>query len=268
MKTIDPNKIQKKGCEFQTNSPITWCPGCPNHMILESTRRSLIELTKKKINKKNLVMITGIGCHGKIFDYLNISGFYGLHGRAIPVAIGIKLQNKNLKPIVFSGDGDSYTEGMEHFIQACRTNPDITLIVNNNQAFSLTTGQATATSQKGFKTKAEPGGSTGPLNPILLALSAGATFVARCNARDIEGTKLIMEKAIIHKGFSYVEILQDCLVYNKEANNRDQIMHKIQPQPLAQALELAREFDYNLNAHKIPLGIFYQVNRPTLNQLI
>ena len=138
---------------FKTSKVITWCPGCPNHMILESTRNALINLTKKGFKKENFAMTAGVGCHGKIFDYLNTSGLYGLHGRSIPTAIGIKMGNPNLKVLAFAGDGDTYSEGMEHFIHACRFNPDITLIVHDNQSFSLTTGQATPTSQKGFKTK-------------------------------------------------------------------------------------------------------------------
>jgi len=255
------------GAEFRTNKEITWCPGCPDHMILESSRRALISLIeKRKFNRKNFVMVAGIGCHGKIFDYLNISGIYGLHGRAIPTAMGVKIGNPNLNVIVFSGDGDTYSEGIEHFIHACKFNPDITLIVFDNQTFSLTTGQATPTSQLGFKTKAQPLGSGYPINPIFIALAAGASFVARCNARDIEHTKEIIEQAMIHKGFSFIEIMQDCLVFNIDVNKRDNQMYKISDnkKSLKKALKLAQEFDYNLGNKKIPIGIFYQNPRKTL----
>jgi len=248
---------------------ITWCPGCPDHMILESSRRALLSLTKKGFKKENFAMVCGVGCHGKIFDYMNISGFYALHGRAIPTAMGIKFGNPNLNVMVFSGDGDTYSEGIAHFIHACRTNPNITLIVNNNQAFSLTTGQATVTSQLGYKTKAEPLGAVShPINPIHLALSTGASFVARCNARDIEHTQLVIEKAMAHKGFSFVEILQDCIVFNLEVNERDKHMYKLpdKKRSLKKALALAGEFDYNLNHGKIPLGVFYEDNRESLEE--
>ena len=257
-----------KGADFRTNQEITWCPGCPDHMILESSRRALISLTEKGFKRENFVMVAGIGCHGKIFDYLNISGIYGLHGRAIPTSVGIKLGNPSLNVIVFAGDGDTYAEGMDHFIHACRLNPDITLIVFDNQSFSLTTGQATPTSQLGFKTKAQPFGASYPINPIHLALSAGASFVARCNARDIIHTQKIIEQAVMHKGFSFVEVIQDCLVFNLEVNERDSQMYKLsdKERSLKKALFHAQEFDYNLGNKKIPLGIFYKHHRKTLDE--
>lgn len=259
---------EMSGVELRTNAKITWCPGCPDHMILEASRRALISLTKKRIKHEDLVMVAGIGCHGKIFDYLNLSGFNALHGRAIPTAIGVKLGNPNLNVIVFAGDGDTYSEGMEHFIHACRFNPDMTLIVNDNQSFSLTTGQATPTSQCGFKTKSEPLGEFNkPLNPLAIAMTAGATFVARCNARDIEHTQKIIEEAINHRGFAFIEIIQDCIVFNLDMNNRDERMYKLyeKNRSFKEALDLAYEYDYTSKVGKIPLGIFYKTHRSTLD---
>ncbi|MAH07093.1 2-oxoglutarate synthase [Candidatus Pacearchaeota archaeon] len=254
------------GDPLRTTKKITWCPSCPDNMILESSQKAIESLIKQGHKRESFAMTCGVGCHGKIFDYLNISGLYGLHGRAIPLAIGIKLGNPNLNVIAFAGDGDTYSEGMAHFIHACRFNPDITLIVFDNQSFSLTTGQATPTSQLGFKTKSEPLGEFNqPLNPIHLALSANATFVARCNARDLDHTQQTIEAAIKHKGFSFVEVIQDCMVFNLETNGKDDRMYKIpKPQKLSRALKLARQFDYNQSETKIPLGIFYQTHRNTL----
>jgi len=251
----------KPGVELRTNENPTWCPGCPDYIIMESTRRALLSLIGKGFKRQNFVIVADIGCHGKIFDYLNLSGIYGLHGRSIPTAMGIKFGNPNLNVLAFAGDGATYSEGIEHFIHACRFNPNITLIVNDNQSFSLTTGQTTPTSQLGFKNKVNISGNfTNPLNPIFLALSAGATFVARCNARDLDHTQGIIEKAIKHNGFSFVEIIQDCIVFNKEANNKDLGMYKLpdKKRNFEEALKLARIFDYNLGTGKIPLGIFYQ----------
>jgi len=257
------------GVPLRTNKKITWCPGCPDHIILESSRKAILSLIKHGFKKENFAMVSGIGCHGKIFDYLNISGIYGLHGRPIPTAIGMKFGNPNLNVLVFAGDGDTYSEGMEHFIHACRFNPDITLIVHDNQSFSLTTGQATPTSQTGFKTKAEPMGDfNNPINPIHLALSAGAGFVARCNARDIDHTQKIIEEAIKHKGFSFVEIIQDCLVFNPKMNERDKRMYKIidKKRDFREALVLAQEYDYNIGDGKIPLGVFYKHESKSLDE--
>ncbi len=249
-----------KCADFRTDAEITWCPGCPNHMILESCRRALVSLKKQGI--KNFAMTTGIGCHGKIFDYLDIAGVYGLHGRAIPTAVGMKLGDPKLNVIAFAGDGDTYSEGMEHFIHACKNNPDMTLIVHDNRVFSLTTGQATPTSQKGYRTKAEPSGALKPINPIHIALASGATFVARCNARDIDHTQNVIEEAIKHEGFSFVEILQDCLIFNTEVNTRDDKMYKIKAMGYKKALDTAQEFTYD--GEKIPIGIFYKEKREVL----
>jgi 2-oxoglutarate ferredoxin oxidoreductase subunit beta len=214
-------------------------------------------------------MAVGIGCHAKIFDYLDISGVYGLHGRTIPTAIGIKLGNPNLTVLAFAGDGDTYSEGIGHFISAGRHNSNITLFVHDNQSFSLTTGQPTPTSEKGFKSKVEPlGKKTNPVNPLLLALSSGVSFVARANARDIEHTSQIMEQAIAHKGFSFVEIIQDCIVFNIPISNRDKKMYKLSSpcKTRNEAIKLVQEYDYNVDDGKIALGVIYKEEKPTLEE--
>lgn len=257
--TFDKNNLNMK-------NENTWCPGCPNHMILESAKRAIANLVGKGFRHEDFSMTTGIGCHAKIFDYINISGIYGLHGRVIPTCLGMTLGNPNLHVIGFAGDGDTYAEGIAHFIHACRYNADMTLVVHDNQSFSLTTGQATPTSQQGFKTKAEPLGEFNqPLNPIKLALAAGCGFIARCDAKDIGGTAAILEKAIKHKGFSYVEVMQDCLIFNLESNKTDDKMYKIEDNSdKKKAEKLADEWDYNLKEGKIPLGVIYSGDRPSL----
>jgi len=252
--------------KFGTKQEITWCPGCFNFMILEAVKRTLASLEKQGYRQKDFCMVTGIGCHAKIFDYLNISGIYGLHGRVLPTALGIKLGNPNLKVLGFGGDGDTYAEGISHFIHACRYNADMTMIVHDNRAFSLTTGQPTPTSQQGYKAKSEPFGETEkPLNPVLLALSSGATFIARVSARNLDMMAKIFEKAIKHKGFSFVEVLQDCLIFNLEANNLDGYMYEVNNRDKEKAFELARKWDYNSRA-KIPVGIIYQGKEKTLEE--
>src|SRR3989344_6617795 len=136
--------------DLNTKEENTWCPGCPNFVILETVKKALAELTNEgKIQIKDTAVVTGIGCHAKIFDYLNINSFYGLHGRVLPLALGIKLGNPNLTVLGFGGDGDTYAEGLEHFIHNCRYNADLTMLAHNNQVFSLTTGQFTPTTEKG-----------------------------------------------------------------------------------------------------------------------
>lgn len=254
--------------KLDTKNESTWCPGCTNFMLLESVKKTLSKLIKKGYNQKSFSMVTGIGCHAKIFDYLNISGIYGLHGRVIPTSIGIKLGNPKLNVIGFAGDGDTYAEGISHFIHACRYNTNITLVVHDNRSFSLTAGQATPTSQQTYKNKAEPFGTTAPLNPIKLALCSGASFVARCNAKDINHTAMVLEKAIKHKGFSFVEVLQDCLVFNIEVNNLDKFMYKINNKSnIKRAFSLADQWNYDKKG-RIPLGIFYQEKRKVFGKVL
>lgn len=261
----DLNQIKMK---LGTKNENTWCPGCPNFMILESMKKAIVSLISKGYRQEDFSMTTGIGCHAKIYDYINISGFYGLHGRVIPTCLGMTLGNPNLHVIGFAGDGDTYAEGIAHFVHTCRYNANMTLVVHDNQSFSLTTGQATPTSQQGFKTKAEPLGEFNrPLNPIKLALASGATFIARADAKDINGSAEIFEKAIKHKGFSFVEIMQDCLIFNLEANETDKLMYKIQAnKDKKQAEKLADEWDYNLKNGKIPVGIIFEEHKPTLDE--
>lgn len=253
--------------ELSTKEEITWCPGCPNYMILAAIKQVMSNMIEtKRVRQTDFAITTDIGCNSKIFDYLNISGIYGLHGRAIPTAIGITLGNPNLKVITFSGDGGAYSEGMSHFIHAFKHNADMTLILHDNQSFSLTTGQPTPTSQQGYKSKALPLGTFDrPLNPIKLALASNATFVARTNARDIQHMVQIFTKAINHKGFSFVEVIQDCLIFNLEINGKDKLMYKITDNSDKQIAEkLADEFDYNSKMGKIPLGVIYQSNEKCL----
>jgi len=254
----NPTEIKQK---LNTKEENTWCPGCPNFFILESAKQAIANLIASgKYKHEDFSMTTGIGCHAKIYDYINISGIYGLHGRVLPTCLGMTLGNPNLTVLGFAGDGDTYAEGMGHFIHACRYNADMTLFVHDNQSFSLTTGQATPTSQQGFKTKAEPLGEMNrPINPVKLALVSGATFVARADAKNIKQTAEIMKKAIMHKGFSFVEIIQDCLIFNIKANSTDEKMYAIEDNnDKSKAEKLAEEWDYNLREGKIPIGVIYQ----------
>ena len=247
--------------KLSTRNEITWCPGCTNFMILEAVKKTLAKLIEKDgYKQEDFAMAVGIGCHAKIFDYLNISGIYGLHGRVIPTCFGMKLGNPNLHVLGFAGDGDTYAEGMEHFVHAGRYNADMTLVVHDNQTFALTTGQATPTSQEGYKTKAQIMGVTDvPINPIKLSLASGATFIARVYAGDIEHMTEILEKAIKHKGFSFVEIIQPCLQFSLDMNQLGKLVYKIPDNNKKEVAEkLADEWDYNGHKGRIPVGVIYQ----------
>ena len=258
-------EIKKK---IGTSFEITWCPGCPNFLLLEAVKRAIAKLISEGYKKDDFVLTTGIGCHQKIFDYLNISGVYGLHGRALPVLVGMKLANPNLIALGFAGDGDAYSEGMEHLVHSARFNADITYLIANNQNFALTTGQATPTSQEGYKSKSTPLGEfSKPLNPIKIALASGATFIARVNPKDIQQTAEVYEKAIKHKGFAIIDSVQDCLAFNLERNNLSEFMYKIEDNhDIKKAYEYADEWNYNGKRDKISVGVIYQKEAQTMEE--
>ncbi|MBS3123086.1 2-oxoacid:ferredoxin oxidoreductase subunit beta [Candidatus Woesearchaeota archaeon] len=252
---------------FKTNNPNTWCAGCPDFMIKAALERAMTALIKEEgWKKEELVLVTDIGCNSKIYDYLDMSAFDGLHGRAIPSAIGINLGNPKLKVIVCAGDGGTYNEGMEHFLHACRYNPDITLLVFNNQVFSLTIGQATSTTEEGFVEKTHPEGvQEKPINPISLALENGASFVARVSALELLHMEEVFKKAIKHKGLSFIDILQPCIVFHNTSDYLKKNTVKIEPAGLEKAKEEASKWSYKTEG-QIAIGIFYEERKKTMDE--
>ncbi|MBU3904741.1 MAG: 2-oxoacid:ferredoxin oxidoreductase subunit beta [Nanoarchaeota archaeon] len=250
---------------FDTKKTNTWCPGCFNFAILNSMKETLTNLVnQKKIKKENIVSVCGVSCAGKIFDYINVNGFLSLHGRVIASAIGINIGNPNLKIIGFSGDGETYSEGLNHLAQAARKNIDMTMIVHDNQAFALTTGQQTPTTEIGYRGKSNPSGTFDkPLNPISFALICGATFVARTTATNPKHMNKVFEEAIKHKGFAFVEVLQPCITFHNNMDYFRKNIYEIKLNDFDGAMKLALEWDYNLNGAKIPIGIFYKESRKT-----
>ncbi|KKW34975.1 MAG: Pyruvate ferredoxin/flavodoxin oxidoreductase, beta subunit [Parcubacteria group bacterium GW2011_GWB1_53_43] len=249
---------------LSTDTPNTWCPGCSNFCILAAFRQVLEKLVaEESLALHNVVIASGIGCHGKITDYLALNSFTALHGRLVPVMSGIKCANPALTVIGFSGDGDAYSEGLEHLLHAARRNSDITLFVHNNEVFALTAGQATAASPKGFKNKASPGGSPeAPINAPCTMLGAGASFVARSYASDIALTATIMARAIRHRGFSFVEILQPCITFSDTRRERAEKIYRLDQSALCDVLSSAIERAEGADG-RVPLGIFYDIEKPT-----
>ncbi|MGQ9550970.1 MAG: thiamine pyrophosphate-dependent enzyme [Candidatus Bathycorpusculaceae bacterium] len=249
--------------DLTTPEIINWCPGCGNFGVLSAFKNALVELG---FEREQVILVSGIGCHGKMVNYVNINGFHGIHGRVIPIATGIKLANPELVVVGFSGDADCYDEGWDHFCHAIRRNVDLTLIVHNNMILGLTTGQATATSQLGFKTKSTPFGSiVPPLNPIAHALVSGGTFVARGFAGDPKHLTSLLIEAIRHRGFNYIDVFQPCVTFNY-LNTYEwfrQRVYKLEEAghdytDKAKAIEKSLEW-----GDRIPIGIFYKEERPT-----
>ena len=248
--------------ELKTPKTNTWCPGCGNFGILMAFKKAFIELG---IEKEEAVLVSGIGCHGKIVNYVNINGFHGIHGRVLPLAQGIKLANPKLKVVGFAGDADQYNEGWGHFAHAVRMNIDMTLIVHDNMVLGLTTGQATSTSQQGFKSKSTPFGVIPPmLNPVAHALVSDGTFVARGFSGDMFHLKNLIVEAIKHRGFAFIDVFQPCVTFNY-LNTYDwfrQRVYKLEEEghdvtDRKKALEKALEW-----GDRIPIGIFYNKERP------
>ncbi len=259
---------------LNTNTKPTWCPGCWNFQILAGVKNFLTKKIKNEEDKKNYAMVTGIGCHAKIFDYINLNGINSLHGRTLPTALGMKVAKPKLNVIAFSGDGDAYAEGMEHLIHAARYNSDIKYLVHNNQVFALTVGQPTPVTEEGFKDKTTPKGvKLLPINPIKLMLSAGATFVARVYA-DAKQIEDVLEEAFKHKGFAFIEIIQPCIIFHPDANYKKYTYmlkeKKHNDKSFEAAMKRAQEFDYNTlhRKTKIPLGIFYREKREVFEENI
>jgi len=248
----------------------TWCPGCGNFGILSALKRAIVSVNNKGISKENIVMVSGIGCHAKIVDYLNLNTFYSLHGRAIASAEGIKLGNPELKVIVCAGDGDAYDEGISHLIHAAKRNIDITVLVHNNRNFALTTGQFTATSPKGFKGVSTPKGSIEePFNPLKLMLASKSTFIARGYSAKINHLKNLITDGVQHKGFSFIDVLQPCITFFNTYQFYNQRVYELKDSNLSsekQALRKIEEWQYNKNNSKIPIGIFYKVQKPTFEK--
>lgn len=202
---------------FGTGEKITWCPGCFNSSILLSLKKALHDLAVEGvIDPMKVVLVADIGCGGKIYDYIETSAVYALHGRVIPTATGVKIGNPDLTVIGFAGDGGTYNEGLGHFLQASRLNPDVTMIIANNGVFALTKGQPTATGDLSGRT----------VNPLSLAYEAGASFLARGSSFDPIGLSVMIKRAILHKGFSVLDIIQPCIIFN---DNTVDLRKKIKP---------------------------------------
>jgi len=256
---------------IRTNETPTWCPGCFNFQVLAGVQQFLEEQFKKGKKKEEFAIVTGIGCHAKLFDYLDAPGINTLHGRVPPTCLGIKIAKPDLTVFGFSGDGDAYAEGLDHTIHAARYNSDFKYIVHNNQVFALTLGEPTPVTEVGFKDLTKPFGvDVMPLNPIKIMLSAGATFVARIYA-EVAQVKMILEEAKKHKGFAFIEIMQPCTVFHIDSSHKKRVYNLQQSghekKDLKAAMEKADEYDYNSKTSKIPLGIFYQTQRETFEEL-
>jgi 2-oxoglutarate ferredoxin oxidoreductase subunit beta len=201
--------------DFMSDQEVRWCPGCGDFAILATVQKLMPEL---QIPRENIVFVSGIGCSSRFPYYMNTYGFHGIHGRAPAIATGLKMARPELSVWVVTGDGDSLSIGGNHLIHALRRNVDLKILLFDNRIYGLTKGQASPTSELGKKTKSSPFGTIDrPFNPMTLALGAGATFVARTVATDVQHLLATLRRAAQHKGAAFVEIWQNCPVFNDGA---------------------------------------------------
>ncbi len=253
--------------KLNTYAQNTWCPGCGNFGILAALKQAVSSLIENGTLKEEIVVVGGIGCSSKIVDYIDLNSFSSLHGRPIAAAEGIKLGNQKLKVIVCAGDGGIYNEGISHLIHAAKRNSDITVLVHDNRNFALTTSQFTATSPKGFKGKSTPKGSIEkPVNPLKLMLASNATFISRGYSSKIAHLKDLIVKGVQHRGFSFVEILQPCVSFFDTTKFYNERVYEIEDDNLdseKEALRKIEQWNYDENDKRIPLGIFYEIQKPS-----
>ena len=257
--------IKISNTEYDLETEIHWCPGCGNFSAMKVMKETLTELG---IKPKDFVLVSGIGQAGKFPHFMKSQSFNGLHGRYLSVALGIKAANPDLHVIAVSGDGCTLSEGGNHFLHTIRYNPDVVNIVHNNMVYGLTKGQASPTSQVGFKTKVQVFGVINePFNAVAVAIALNASFVARAFVGDIETTKAILKKAINHKGYALIDLLCPCVTFNRvntfqwyKANSYN-IDKTHNPYDQESAMKLA------LDTNKFALGVLYiNLNKNTYGE--
>lgn len=244
---------------YKTDDHPIWCPGCGDFGVLASLYNSLAAL---KVNPDNLVVVSGIGCSGRTPGFIRSYGFHSLHGRVLPVALGVKVANPKLHVIGVGGDGDGFAIGGGHIPHAARRNIDITYVVFDNATYGLTKGQFSPTSPMGFQAGSTPYGSIEmPLNPIAMLIAYGASFVGQgYSGKPRELTDLLI-KAMQHKGFSFINVISPCITFY---NTYKVIPPKLEEMPASHdPRNRAKAFELSLNTEKLRLGIYYQAPRPT-----
>jgi 2-oxoglutarate/2-oxoacid ferredoxin oxidoreductase subunit beta len=253
--------VERTAKDFKSEVKVTWCPGCGDFGVLNATYQALAE---QGYDPKDVVVVSGIGCSSRFPFFVSTYGFHGVHGRALPIATGIKLSRPELEVIVFGGDGDAFAIGAGHFVHACRRNVDMSYVIMDNGVYGLTKGQYSPTAARGYISKTTPDGSneTG-VNPLMLAIASGATFVARgFSSKPKDLTKLIVE-GINHKGFAVIDVYSPCPTFNK-VNTFNYWKDETAPLPadhdptdMAAAMRLA------LHDEPQYLGVFYRQDEAT-----
>ena len=243
--------------DYKSDVKPVWCPGCGDYSVLLAMQKAFAELGTPP---EQIALITGIGCSSRIASYTTCYGFHGVHGRALALGTGVKVARPDLTVVVAGGDGDGFSIGGNHFLHACRRNPDLTYIVMDNQVYGMTKGQPSPTTDPEWQSALAPGG-TGirPFHPLVIALASGANFVARCFSGDPNGTAQTLVEAIRHPGFSFVQILSPCVTFRPEQKEWRKVVH---PAPVEATDDPARAARRIMSDDNFNIGILYRGNRP------
>ncbi len=246
-----------KAKNYKTDVKPIWCPGCGHFAVLAAISKSLAWL---QLDKKDTAVISGIGCSSRIPAYIDSYGFHGVHGRALPVASGLKAARPELNVIAAGGDGDGYSIGGNHFLHACRRNMDLLYIVMDNRVYGMTKGQASPTTAPDWESKLAPRG-TGirPFNPLAIALASGASFIARGFSGDPSGMTKLISDGIEHKGFSFIEVLSPCTTFRPD---QKEWKKKVQPLDGAATSSAAEAAQLIYTLGEFLTGTIYQAALP------
>jgi 2-oxoglutarate ferredoxin oxidoreductase subunit beta len=255
--------------DFRNDVKPNWCPGCGDYSVQAAIQRAVANVG---LEPENLAVISGIGCSGRISGYINSYGVHGIHGRALPIAQGVKMANRDLTVIASGGDGDGFAIGMGHTVHAIRRNINITYIVMDNQIYGLTKGQTSPRSAMGFKTKSTPEGSIEEsISPMKLALSVGATFVAQSFSTDLKELTSLIEAGIKHDGFSFINVFSPCVTYNK-VNTYDWFKENLTKLSNVEGYDSSSKdiaMQTLLNHNGLVTGLIYQnTERPSYQELL
>ncbi|MDH3714806.1 MAG: 2-oxoacid:ferredoxin oxidoreductase subunit beta [Gammaproteobacteria bacterium] len=243
--------------DYKSSVKPVWCPGCGDFSVLSALTKALAEM---QLPPEQVAVISGIGCSSRIPAYLNTYGFHGVHGRALPLGVGLKVARPELTVLVSGGDGDGFSIGGNHFLHACRRNVDITYIVMDNQVYGMTKGQASPTTAPDWSlSKLTPEGpGINPFYPLVIALASGANFIARASTSDPNGTARMLVEAIRHPGFSFVQILSPCVTFQPEQRDWKKL---VRPAPVAATSDPAKAARRLMTDDNLFVGILYQGSR-------
>jgi 2-oxoglutarate ferredoxin oxidoreductase subunit beta len=258
--TYEPSNLVAN--DYKSKVHPIWCPGCGDFGVLSSFYKAVSDL---HIPPEQLVIVSGIGCSSRFPAFVNAYGFHGTHGRALPLATGVKMSRPDLHVVTVGGDGDAFSIGMGHVPHAIRRNVDITYIIMDNEIYGLTKGQPSPTSPRGIEKKASPFGTVEqPINPLTLALSAGATWVARGFSSKPKDLIELIKQAIQHKGFSFLQVLSPCVTFY---DTYDHFKNITKPLPTDHdPLDKARAMQFAMDEQTLHLGLFFKEDRPTYDQ--